>query len=395
MLKYWLWLATRNLTPRQRCSVARHFGSAKDAYFAKEDAYAAVSGIRSPRDLLDKDLNEALEILADCKAKKIRIITMQDAAYPTRLAQLKDAPVVLYCKGAEVDLNDPMIAIVGTRKSSAYGMAQAKQFGFGLARCGFTVISGGAAGVDTKALRGALLGDGTAIAVLGGGVDVIYPKSNADLFWQIEKNGCLISEYPPGTTTYPSHFPERNRIISGLSLGVLVTEAPEKSGSLITARDALEQDRDVYVLPANLGAANCAGNVQLMREGAVAVTQVWDILQEYQSRYPDILKENEDEMPEEPPMEELRQEPESRPKEKKVIDKPEPKAYIDLKETKTALTEKERMLAELLRDGPMHLDILSQKASMTAGEILANMTMLQVKGIVCRPSGGLYELTEK
>ena len=172
-----------------------------------------------------------------------------------------------------------------------------------------------------------------------------------------------------------------------MSLGVLVTEAPAKSGALITADRALEQGRDVFVLPANIGVQNFDGNLKLLRDGAVPVGTVWDILQEYAPRSPFLRKKEEEPLPQEEPVVE-------EPK-KKVIDKPKTKAYIDLKETLPRLTAEEQQLVALLQSGPMHIDTLVEKTGMTAGGALASLTVLEVKKIVNRPSPRMYELAEK
>ena len=263
-----------------------------------------------------------------------------------------------------------------------------------MARCGCTVISGGAKGIDTEALKGALTGGSPVIAVLGCGVDVVYPRENKQLFRDIMQNGCLISEYPPGTAPLPQHFPVRNRIISGLSLGILVAEAPEKSGALITADRALEQGRDVFVLPANVGVESCGGNLKLLREGAIPVRDAWDILQEYDAQYPQLRNQQ--------PLGSrsggeivVQPEPKEEPKPKKDIDKPKSKAYIDLKDIMETLSRDEQTLAVLLQSGPMHIDVIVDQAQMAAGRALASLTLLEVKGIVQRPSARMYELKQK
>ena len=388
MLKYWIWLATRKgLSARSIYLVASSFPSPKAAYDAPEAAYHEIEGLHSVRPLLDKDLSGAEAILRRCYEKNIQILTIGDKAYPSRLRTISDAPVVLYYRGTLPDLNKPSVAVIGTREASVYGMSQAKKLAFGLAKCGCAVISGGASGVDTEATRGALLGGGTAIVVLGGGVDVVYPRENKQLFQDVAKRGCLLSEYPPGTRPYRANFPQRNRIMSAMSLGVLITQAPARSGALITANHALEQGRDVFVLPANVDVDGFEGNMKLLREGAIPVATAWDIVSEYAPQYPHILKMQEVSMPKE--------EPAAAPAEKKVIDKPKPTAYIDLKEKMNTLTEDEKLVAELLQHGAMHIDDLVPKTGKAANVILSVLTMLEIKGILRRPSAGIYELTEK
>ena len=399
MLKYWIWLATRKgLGGRGIYLTARHFPSPDKAFHAGPEEYAQIEGLKTWEPLLDKDLGQAERILRKCYEKGISILTLQDAAYPSRLLTIDDPPVVLYYRGTLPNLNTPSVAVVGTRRASVYGLTQARRMGYGLARCGCAVVSGGARGIDTEALKGAMTGGGPAVAVLGCGVDVVYPKENRNLFRDVEQNGCLVSEYPPGTEPYAGHFPVRNRIISALSLGVLVVEAPEKSGALITANRALDQGRDVFVLPANVGVESCSGNLKLLRDGGIPVRDAWDIIQEYEAQYPDILSQQDlgtpepGELPPEKPEEPA---PAKQPERKKVIDKPKNKAYIDLNEIMDTLSADEQRLALLLSDGPLHIDVIVERTQLGAGQALASLTLLEVKGIVCRPSPRMYELTEK
>ena len=399
MLKYWIWLATRRgLGGRGIYLVARHFPSPEQAFYAGTEEYEQIEDLKTFQPLLDKDLGQAERILRKCYENGISILTLQDASYPGRLLTIDDPPVVLYYKGTLPNLNTPSVAIVGTRRASAYGMTQARRMGYGLARCGCAVISGGARGIDTEALKGALTGGGPAVAVLGCGVDVIYPKENRNLFRDVERNGCLVSEYPPGTEPYAGNFPVRNRIISALSLGVLVAEAPEKSGALITAHRALDQGRDVFVLPANVDVESCGGNLKLLRDGAIPVRDAWDILQEYAAQYPDILSQQDlgrqepgDPTPEPPPAPVRSQKPER----KKVIDKPKNKAYIDVNEIMDTLSPDEQALTRVLTDGPAHIDDIVERTGLGAGQALASLTLLEVRGIVRRPSPRMYELAER
>lgn len=396
MQKYWLWLTTRKgLSARDAGIVVRHFQTPEAAYFAVEEQYRNIAHLRSWKPLLDKDLSEPEAILETCRAKGYRIITMQDAAYPKRLKNLDDAPLVLYCRGSMPDLNKPAVAVIGTRKASIYGLSQARRFAYGLARCGCIVVSGGAKGVDTEAIRGALLGGGPVVAVIGSGLDVDYPPSNRKLFEQVAQNGCILSEFVPGTPPYAANFPVRNRIISGLSLGVLVTEAPARSGALITASRALDQGRDVFVLPANVGVDTYAGNLKLLRDGAIPAGEVWDILQEYQPQYPSILKKSDVSLPEEMVSEQPQEDPVRQQPAKKVIDKPKSKDYIDVMEHIDSLSEEEKRLLLLLREGAMHIDALVEKTGAAAGSVLAVLTMLEVKGLVVRLSARSFELAEK
>lgn len=393
MLKYWLWLLTRRgLGRRGAALVARYFASPEAAYFADPEAYTAIEGLRDPSPLLDKDLREPEQILRTCYEKGISILTMQDAAYPERLRSIDDPPVVLFCLGTLPDLNGPAIAVVGTRRASPYGMLHARRMGYVLSRCGCTVVSGLAKGIDASAMLGALTGGAPVVGVLGCGVDVVYPAENRSLYRDVVSRGCLLSEYPPGTGPRPDHFPVRNRIISGLSLGVLVVEAPEKSGALITAARALDQGRDVFAVPANVDVPSCSGNLQLLREGAIMARDAWDVLEEYVSLYPDTLVRRDcgDLRPE--ALSRQSQTPEPPVPEKKDVDSSKPKAYIDLKAQADSLSQDEQVLVALLREGPMHIDTLVERSQMAAGRVLASMTLLEVRGIVQRQSAKWFFL---
>ena len=256
MLVHWIWLATRpNLNERDKLALLRQIGDPEDIFYAEGGALAEVEGLTDEAfaALRDKDLKQAHAILRACKEKSIHICTFHHAAYPGRLKKIVDPPLVLYYKGNLPDLDSsPVIAAVGTRDATAYGMNVAKRIGGQIAKCGGIVVSGLAAGIDGAAIGGALSAGGAVVGVLGSGVDIVYPLSTRGLLADTERYGCLISEFTPGTPPMKWNFPKRNRIISGLSNGVLVVEAPVKSGALITARQAAEQGRDVFVVPGNI-----------------------------------------------------------------------------------------------------------------------------------------------
>ena len=211
------------------------------------------------------------------------VITYADSQYPAMLKEIARPPYALLVKGNCKLLNTPQIAIVGSRNPSASGNQIARQFASQLTLVGITITSGLAMGVDASAHLGALDAKGSTVAVLGCGIDVIYPKRNRDIYAQIvDQGGLLVSEFFPGTQAKASHFPRRNRIVSGLSFGTLVVEAARRSGSLITARTALEQNRDVFAVPGNVLNTNAAGCNYLIQQGAKLVTSVEDILDEYQ-----------------------------------------------------------------------------------------------------------------
>lgn len=391
MQKFWLWLATRKgLSPRGAALAASCFPSVEALYYADAAAYEA-AGLKNYQPLLEKDLWLPTEILRRCYDLGISLLTWQDAAYPQLLRSLEDPPVVLYYRGLLPDFSGLSIAVVGTRGASAYGLAQARHLGYGLGRCGCTLVSGGAKGIDTAALEGALTGGGPVVCVLGGGVDVVYPASNRSLFQDVAQRGCLLSEYPPGTRPKPEHFPVRNRIISGLCQGVVVVEAPEKSGALITANWALDQGRDVFALPGNLGVANFGGNLRILREGAILVRDVRDILQEYQGVYPELFQKSAA--------------AEQRPQRTAEAPPPESPAADDAPAAEAAEVRIDQALLEnmsldeqsiclLLREGIRQIDNIVDEAQIPAGRALAALTLLEVKGVVRRLPGRRFALAQ-
>lgn len=392
MQKFWLWLATRKgLSPRGAARAASCFPSVEALYYADAAAYEA-AGLKNYQPLLEKDLWLPTEILRRCYDLGISLLTWQDAAYPQLLRSLEDPPVVLYYRGLLPDFSGLSIAVVGTRGASAYGLAQARHLGYGLGRCGCTLVSGGAKGIDTAALEGALTGGGPVVCVLGGGVDVVYPASNRSLFQDVVQRGCLLSEYPPGTRPKPEHFPVRNRIISGLCQGVVVVEAPEKSGALITANWALDQGRDVFALPGNLGVANFGGNLRILREGAILVRDVRDILQEYQGVYPELFQKSTA-VAEQPPQRAAEAPPPETPAPTETPAAETAEVRID-----QALLENmsldEQSICLLLREGIRQIDNIVDEAQIPAGRALAALTLLEVKGVVRRLPGRRFALAQ-
>ena len=297
MLIHWIWLANcRPVSDRMKVELLQHFRDPEDIYFADADAFDHLERFsdEAKAALRDKNLHSAQKILDQCARKDIHILTFRDAAYPGRLKNIPDPPLVLYYKGNLPDFDGtPLIGVVGTRKASAYGLSTAKRMGFQITRCGGTVVSGAATGIDSVAMEGGLMAGGSVIGILGCGLDVIYPASNRRLFSEILRDGCLLSEFPPGTPPLKWNFPKRNRIISGISCGVLVVEAPKKSGALITAGCAREQGRDVFVIPGNVGVETCAGSNDLLRSGAIYADCGWDVMREYESLFRDRIHRDE------------------------------------------------------------------------------------------------------
>ena len=215
-----------------------------------------------------------------CTKAGVRMMSLLDPDYPKNLSAIYDPPLILYVKGTLIPEDNAAIAIVGSRHPTTYGIRCSSRFASELAERGFTIVSGFARGVDGEAHRGALRSKGRTIGILGSGLDVIYPKEHASLYEDILANGAIVSEFPLGTQPLAFNFPKRNRIISGLAMGVLVVEASQRSGSLITARIAAEEGREVYVIPGPIDSIASGGTNKLIQDGAKLVTQVEDILED-------------------------------------------------------------------------------------------------------------------
>ena len=387
MLEYWLWLTTAPaLSNRAKLLLLEHFSSPEDVYYAQPDQLCLVEGItrQQAESLSDKSLARAEKVLADCARDGQFIVTMDDAAYPARLRDMYDPPVLLYGKGSMPLFDEEAaVAVVGTRKCSPYGTRAASQLGYELARQGGLVISGLAKGIDGAAHQGALRAGGFTAAVLGGGVDVIYPPENRRLYEDIAATGVLLSEYPPGTEPMGSHFPVRNRILSGLSLAVLVVEAPERSGALITANTALEQGRDVFAVPGPIDAPNSRGSNRLIRDGAGLVTCGWDILEGYRSRFPHRLRPSSENLPPVPEQDSLpaQRAEESSPAKPEKKETPPALPVLDLTADTAGLTDDQiRILQVLTTDAPLLTDDVAERADLPIRRVLSALTVLEIDG---------------
>jgi DNA processing protein len=281
------WLAislTPGLGPTKARKLIDHFGSAEAVFRASltELESTGIQAVSAQSLATGKSAERAREEIAQCAAADVTLVSMDDPSYPPRLKEIYDPPLILRVRGNPEVLIRPGIAMVGTRHPTPYGSGMAERLACDLAAQGLVIISGMARGVDTASHRGAIAAKGKTVAVFGTGVDVIYPKENSRLSEQIlALGGALISEFPLGTFAAPQNFPIRNRIISGMSVGVLVVEAAEYSGTRITARCALEQNRDVFAVPGNVTNKNSWGPNTLIKQGAKLVAtweDVWEDL---------------------------------------------------------------------------------------------------------------------
>lgn len=393
MLLYWLWFhLLTGLTVSQKRALLEYFHDPEQLYRATESAYR--TAVQLPEEgytaLSDKELKNARALAAQCSQRRIGIVTIGDSGYPARLRQIPDAPLVLYYRGRLPNWEAyPAIGIVGTRKASGYGLQIAEKMGAQIAACGGMVVSGAADGIDSAAMKQALLQGGPVVGVLGFGADVVYPASSRKLFAQLEEKGCLISEYPPGTPGYKWNFPQRNRLISGISHGVLVVEAPERSGALITARHAMEQGREVFVVPGNINSDTSAGSNNLLREGATAVFEGYDILREYASRFPGQIRKAE---PKEiPHIPEKVEDVPTKPA-KKPIDNREVTQYSVLNSGAGTLTEEEKTLLSHLTPKIEGVDEVIARSGMETAKALSVLTKLSLKGMVKHHPGKCISL---
>ncbi|KUG03578.1 rossmann fold nucleotide-binding protein smf [hydrocarbon metagenome] len=284
----------------------------------------------------------------------IGVSALDESSYPEALKNIHDPPAVIYCRGRMAALGNFSIAVVGARAATGYGKRIARELGQSLAECNVTVVSGMARGIDKEAHQGALDRNGCTIAVLGSGIDVVYPRENHKLYEQICSDGLVISEFPPGSNPDPAHFPMRNRLISGLSRGVVVVEARIKSGALITADFALEQGKDVFAVPGPINSPASAGTNKLIKQGAILTTGIIDIIQEYYDLEAQLHSF-------EPKQEEL-----------------------------LLLDKEESVIIESMSSEPCHFDRLLNKTGYAIGQLSSLLLNLELRGIVQSLPGNYY-----
>lgn len=392
---YWVWLSERLGAGKEKFGHLYEQGlSAKEIHGMNEaEIRENISTAKADVALfMDKDLAHAQKIANRCAELRMRILTPEDEAFPKRLLDIFAPPYALYVWGELPPIDEEVVvAFVGSRKASDYGRWAVERLAYDVTAAGALVISGMAVGVDAAAHRGALKAGGKTVGVFGCGLDVGYPAQNRELMRFTIKNGALVSEYPPGTMPLPRNFPIRNRIISALSNGVVVAEAPKKSGALITARYAVDQGRDVFAVPSNIHLYVSEGSNHLIKMGAKLTSCAYDILEEYEGAYSDKLTIKEeykkrlvpsfsksDPREQNPPVKEKRA-----PGEKAGKNPPPPEKEADL----SALSKNERAIYEAVQGGGARTpDELVETLSLTAQQVNASLTMLELKGLVARTS---------
>jgi DNA processing protein len=284
-MKYWIWLSTiEDLGPIGKKKLLNKFKEPEAIYKADKKLLSSVEGlndIQINNILINKDEELINKYISYLTKNNISIINIFDYDYPSKLKVIYDPPITLFVKGNKEILNENSIAIVGCRDASLYGKNTAENIAYELAKNNINVVSGLARGVDTHSHIGAINGNGKTIAVLGSGLDIVYPPENRLLYNKILENGAIISEYIVGTRPTPANFPVRNRIISGLSDGVIVVEAKKKSGSMITTDFALEQGKELYAVPGNIDSERSEGTNELIKQGAKLYTNINDVLEDF------------------------------------------------------------------------------------------------------------------
>ena len=389
---YWLWLSLKKgMTAEKMQKLFAYVKTPKELYQMSKDALYSYKAFdkRTVAALSDKSLNSVMEVKDLCREYKIRILTFDSPNYPDNLRLIPAPPYVLYTRSEKtINLNAYIrIAIVGNRESTDYGNKIAQDFGYDLANNGIAVVSGMAKGIDTAAHRGCLSAGGLTVAVLGCGLHMAYPKENKSLMEQIIRTGIIISEYPPKSEPLGWHFPQRNRIISGLSQGTLVVEAPERSGSLITARYALDQDRDLFAVPGDINKERSAGTNNLLKEFAVPVTGARDIFDYYSFEYTEIANIKKAQK-----LSGISQNSEYKERKTEEIIK-EPKNTIDLNsDFYKDLSETEIHIIKELSDAPVNFEKLLISTKLSAGELTSMITMLEIKGKIKTHPGKNFTL---
>lgn len=357
--KYWLGFSFfPGIGPLRFKLLLDYFGSAKRAWQARESELKEIGlgeGLVK-KFLAFRNSFSLISCINSLNQKGIRVVTFLDKEYPPLLKETEGAPFLLYVRGdLAFEKLSPCIAVVGTRKVSNYGKEVTAKLVRELVEAGITIVSGMAYGVDTVAHQTAITYGGKTIAVLGCGIDIIHPPSNTNLYWQIvKKYGVIISEFPPGVRVGKGLFPARNRIISGLSLGVVVTEGAEDSGALITARYAAEQGREVFAIPGPITSSLSKGPLKLLREGAKLVSEADDILEELKIER------------------------------KKLTSSPQNQKTENL-------SKEERKILELLQNESLSFDEMVKKSQIPAGKLGSFLTLLEMKNVIKKSDNGIYQ----
>ena len=401
-VEYWIWLQNALGAGARTDELLAYFKNPEEMYKVGEYEWR-LSGLLTQKkieSLKNSTVEKTTEIINECRQKGYKIITPDDNLFPDRLKNLPDMPLVLYGIGDCSVMNDIVsIGIVGTRKASNYGIETAQKLSFLLALSGATIVSGGALGIDSEAHAGAMLAKGRTLAFLGCGLSVNYLMENAALRRAITRYGAVVSEYSPFTTASRTTFPTRNRLISGVSLGVVVVEAGVKSGSLITANFALEQGKDVFAVPGDIVRSSFGGTNHLIKNGAKPVFSAEDVLSEYEYRYGDLLdlsnvKVNIASVPYVDYRKKKSTTQSNNVAEKeteiKIVEKPIEK--IDKKTLPEDVSDEAKKIYSVLNAQGVHIDDIVRETNLKMNVVLSSLTELELMDFVQLESGKKYKI---
>ena len=382
-VKYWVWLASQErLTSAEKTAVLSAYGDPEAAFFSPN----RVEGLResSAEALERRDLRESNRILDACDEQGLRVICLQDTAYPLRLKQIAAPPAVLYAKGRLRDLDEEAaIAVIGTRKPSGYGLRMARELASGIVRCGGAVLSGLGQGIDGEAAKAALESNGYCVGVLG----TPHDQAAGWLCREVAGWGLLLSEYAPGTEPQRHFFRERNRVTAGLSVGVVVVEAPEKSGALLFANEANDQGREIFAVPGEVGAPNSVGTIALIQEGAFPAACAWDIMREFTGRFPEKLRRSDAPSPPKPFVRQELERTAEPEREQPPAEKAAPEERTDWKEQLSRLNAEQLMIISAIEKDATHIDDIVEATGLGAAKVLSQLTILEIKGFIRREAG--------
>lgn len=387
-LSYWIWLSNAELSVRTKAALMEHYGDAETAFFAPAGEFAHIEGVsRADAAILERrDMSDTARIIEECQAQGLSVISYQDSAYPSRLRNIYAPPPVLYVKGRLPAVDDnAVIAVVGTRKATPYGLKMARTIAGEIVRCGGIVISGLTHGIDAAAAEGALSAGGICVGVLG----TAHQDDAGVLYAGVAERGAVISEYAPGSPAQRSFFRDRNRITAGLSVGAVAVEAPEKSGTRLFVAEAAAQGKEIFAVPGNADAKMSAGTIDMLKDGAKPVTCGWDVVSEFEYLFPGKLRKAPAARGETRRIEaeSVENAPVLQKETKKVIDKENGRRYIDLKDQLRDLSETQLEIITAVDNGGTHIDDIIETTGLGTATVLAQLTVLEIKGYIRREAG--------
>lgn len=399
-VEYWIWLQNALGAGARTDELLAYFRTPEEMYNAGEYEWrlSGLLTLKKIEALKNSGIEKTKEIINECRQKGYKIITPDDRLFPDRLKNLVDMPLVLYGMGDCSVLNDTVsIGMVGTRKASPYGIETAQKLSFLLSLSGATIVSGGALGIDSEAHAGAMLAKGRTLAFLGCGLSVNYLMENAPLRRAITRYGAVVTEYSPFTRASRTTFPTRNRLISGVSLGIVVVEAGVKSGSLITANYALDQGKDVFAVPGDIIRSSFDGASHLIKNGAKPVFTAEDILSEYEYSYGDLIDlSNAKVTVASVPYVNYRKKKTTQPEDDKAglkIKLPEkPVAEIERKALPEGISNEARLVYSVLNEQGVHIDDIVRETNLKMNIVLASLTELELLDFVQLESGKKYKI---